>query len=69
MNSLGPINTLLLSTDMYVMPYQNSWTMAFFAMGMFRFKDFIKLNLLRCVLLLVAMGLLFIPWWGLLGAL
>ena len=69
MNPLGPINTLLLSTDMYVMPYQNSWTMAFFAMGMFRFKDFIKLNLLRCVLLLVAMGLLFIPWWGLLGAL
>lgn len=69
MNPLGSINTLLLSTDMYVMPYQNSWTMAFFAMGMFRFKDFIKLNLLRCVLLLVAMGLLFIPWWGLLGAL
>lgn len=39
MNPLGPINTLLLSTDMYVMPYQNSWTMAFFAMGMFRFKE------------------------------
>ena len=69
MNPLGPVNALQLSTDMYIMPYQNAWTMAFFAMGMFRFKDFIKLNLLRCLLLLAAVGILFIPWWNLLGVL
>ncbi len=68
-NPTGPVSILLLSTDMYVMPYQNAWTMAFFAMGMFRFKDFVKLNLFRCLLLLIAVGVLFIPWWNLLGLL
>lgn len=69
MSALGPLNALLLSVDMYVMPYQNAWTMAFFAMGMLKFKEFIKLNVLRCILLLIALVILFIPWWNLLGVL
>ncbi len=68
-NPLGALNALHLSTDMYVMPYQNAWTMAFFAMGMIEFKDFIKVNVIRVVMLAVGLGILFIPWWIVLGVL
>lgn len=68
MNPMAALNALHLSTDMYVMPYQNAWTMAFFAMGMIEFKDFIKLNIARCVMLAIALGVLFVPWWSLVGA-
>lgn len=67
LNPLATMNALHLSTDMYIMPYQNAWTMAFFAMGMLEFKEFIKLNIARCIMLVIALGVLFIPWWTLLG--
>ena len=49
--------------------YENAWALVFFGFGMIKFKDFVKLNLVRSLLLTVALGVLFIPWWGLLGVL
>lgn len=64
---LGAIYTLLASIDFYILPYENSWALVFFGLGMMKMKDFIKLNLLRSIMLTIALGLLFIPWWNLLS--
>ncbi len=64
---IGAIYTLYASIDFYILPYENAWALVFFGLGMLKFKDFVKLNLLRSIMLTIALGLLFIPWWKLLG--
>jgi di/tricarboxylate transporter len=66
-NPMGAIYSLFASIDFYILPYENAWALVFFGLGMIKFKDFVKLNLLRSIMLTIALGLLFIPWWSLLG--
>lgn len=68
-NPVGAIYTLYCSVDFYILPYENAWALVFFGLGMIRYKDFIKLNLLRSLMLTVSLGILFIPWWHLCGIL
>ena len=68
-NPLGAIYTLLASVDFYILPYENAWALVFYGLGMMSFKDFVKTNLLRSLMLTVALGVLFMPWWMLLGIL
>lgn len=59
--------TLDLSTDFLIFPYENAWVLVTFSLGMMKMKDFIKWQLLRSIMLLVFLGVVFIPWWMLLG--
>lgn len=65
----GALYALQLSADFLLFPYENAWVLVTFSLGMMKMKDFIKWQALRSVLLTVMLGLVFIPWWGLLGIL
>lgn len=68
-SALGALYTLQLSADILFFPYQNAWVLVVFSLGMMKMKDFIKWQAFRTVLLTIGLGLLFIPWWGIIGVL
>ncbi|MGN1343888.1 MAG: hypothetical protein ACI4U3_04870, partial [Traorella sp.] len=56
-----------LSTDFYVFPYESAWVLVAFSLGMMKMKDFMKWQTIRSIMLAIFLGLVFIPWWSLLG--
>lgn len=65
----GALYALQLSADFLFFPYENAWVLVTFSLGMMKMKDFIKWQAFRSVLLTMMLGIVFIPWWGLLGIL
>lgn len=61
--------SLLSFTEAIVLPYEYAPYLIVYAFGMIRMGDFIKLNVLRCVLFFAGFLLILIPWWKLLGVL
>lgn len=46
-NPIGAIYALFSSIDFYILPYENAWALVFFGLDMVKFKEFVKLNILR----------------------
>jgi sodium-dependent dicarboxylate transporter 2/3/5 len=56
--------TIYASIDFYIFPYESTWALVFYGTETISMKDFIKWNLLRSIMLFVAVPTVFLPWWA-----
>lgn len=68
--SIRPVAyALVMSSEAIMLPYEYVPYLIVFSFGMISMSDFIKMNLLKCVLTLVGIICLQIPYWMLIGVL
>ena len=64
---MAGLMTFYHSTDLVLLPYEFISFLLFFAYGVMSTKDFVKLHALKCVCFILFYGVIFIPYWSLLG--
>ena len=65
-----PVMYFLVSmSEAIILPYEYLPYLIVYAFGMMSMKDFIKLNAMRCVLFVLGIMFLLIPWWQIVGIL
>jgi len=58
-----------LSCDLIFLPYEYIPYFIFFSYGMMTMQDFIKFSTVKIVISIIFLGLIFVPWWGIIGIL
>jgi len=66
-SELALIYPFKISTDLVFLPYEYVAYLIFFSFGVMTMKDFVKFSTVKIALAVVALGVLFIPWWNLVG--
>lgn len=61
--------TMINAGDTILLPYEHNSALMAFAFGMMSMKDFIKINLVKCIVQVIGMFCLLIPFWHLIGIL
>lgn len=67
MDPLAMIFGLVHTSEMIILPYEYLPYLIVYAFGMMKMTDFVKLNVLRCVLYIPGFLLILVPYWMLIG--
>ena len=60
---------LFSASEAIILPYEYIPYLVIYAFGMMRMKDFIKLNILRCIIFFLGFLFILVPYWMLIGIL
>lgn len=69
MDPIPFVYALLQSAEAIIFPYEYIPYLVFFGFGMMGMGDFIKLNLMRCIIYFLGIIVILVPWWELIGIL
>lgn len=69
MDPIPFVYALLQSAEAIIFPYEYVPYLVFFGFGMMGMKDFLKLNIMRCIIYFLGIVIILVPWWSLIGIL
>ena len=58
---------MYLSNELIFLPYENSYALIMYGFGTMTLKDFLQFNLIKMGLFLILFGIIFLPYWYLIG--
>lgn len=67
MNPLAPLFALYFSCDMIFLPHEVPAVLILFTLNLISMGDFIKMSLIKTIVLLICIGVFLIPYWFLIG--
>lgn len=66
-NPLALYEVMNLGIDQLFFPYESAMYLVFFAYGVVKMNDFMKMMTIKTVLCLVVLVAVFLPWWSMIG--
>lgn len=69
LNPVGALYSLYIGCDQVLMPYEYLTYLIFYAFGLIKLKDFMKILGLKMALVTVLVAVVMVPWWHFVGVL